>query len=70
MTKFKELRSDALSTLKDVATQLVKRGEYYGTVESRKALAVGRSPMLEQQVGHSSPSISYFSDEKLDRPRL
>jgi N-terminal acetyltransferase B complex non-catalytic subunit len=50
VTKFKELRSDALSTLKDVATQLVKRGEYYGTVESRKALAVGRSPMLEQQI--------------------
>lgn len=50
MNKFKELRSAAISTLKDIATQLVKRGEYYGTVESRKTLVFGRLPLLEPQV--------------------
>jgi len=49
VNKFKELRSAAIITLKDIATQLVKRGEYYGTAECRK-LATGPSPVLERQI--------------------
>jgi hypothetical protein len=65
VNKFKELRSAAISTLKDIASQLVKRGEYYGTAESRKTLILGRSPILERYVGIFRP-ISELPNGDLD----
>lgn len=70
MNRFKELRSAAVSTLKGIATQLVKRGEFYGTAESRKELIAERAPILDQQVDFISILLHFSIYTGLDRRRF
>jgi hypothetical protein len=50
ISSFKELRSFALSSLKEISAEMIKRGEYYGAAENRKPHVIARLDILSPQV--------------------
>jgi len=50
ISSFKELRGLALSSLKEISAEMIKRGEYYGAAENRKTHVIARLDILSPQV--------------------
>ncbi len=50
ISSLKELRFFALSSLKEISAEMIKRGEYYGAAENRGSHVIARLDILSPQV--------------------